>query len=309
MARKTKEDPTGQARNRQKGARALVRRINRAEIQVKKLFRAIPRERRRKVSIVNQEETVIYDYDIDDQGLSSLEMSVLFILSLELLQTQIGVMPFDWFWKKHIEPVYRQGTAEEISRINRLINGVIVDGLPVPKVPIESVLLSEPYRQALNKAQVSNFSSIKTLSDRTAAQVTQQLNLGIQAGNTPTEIAGVITERFDVSRSSAERIARTEVNKAYNDAKLNAVDVAAEQTKLRAGVIHISALIPTTRSTHAARHGNAYTTADQMKWWNEGANRINCLCNTESVLINRAGKVVQSEFQDNIKSQRVFFDN
>ena len=153
----------------------------------------------------------------------------------------------------------------------------------------------------------SNFEVIKTLSDRTADQVNQMINLGIQAGNTPTQISEMITQRFDVARSSADRIANTEVNKAYNDARLNAVDVAAEQTGLRAGVIHLSALLPTTRQTHGDRHGNAYTTAQQRQWWNSDANRINCHCSTTTVLIDRQGRVIDTELQQEIKAERTFF--
>lgn len=304
----TKTDPTGQARNRKRSTKRLDRRLRIAEREIKKLFRAIPRTRRNVTPIVNQS---IYEYEYSQQDFDSL---VQYWLNQQLLETQTGVMPFDWFWRDDIELPYRQGTAEETRDFNALIlgaiaAGVLINGLPPQTVPIEQVLLSEPYRTALNSAQVSNFQTIKTLSERTSAQVIQQVNAGIQAGNTPTEIADAITKRFDVAKSSAKRIAETEVNKAYNDARLRAADVMEQQTGLRAGVVHISALLPTTRAEHAARHGNAYTTADQLTWWNEGVNRINCKCSTRSVLIDSAGKVVQTELQDELKAERSFFDN
>lgn len=304
----TKTDPTGQARNRKRSTKRLDRRLRIAEREIKKLFRAIPRTRRNVTPIVNQS---IYEYEYSQQDFDSL---VQYWLNQQLLETQTGVMPFDWFWRDDIELPYRQGTAEETRDFNALIlgaiaAGVLINGLPPQTEPIEQVLLSEPYRTALNSAQVSNFQTIKTLSERTSAQVIQQVNAGIQAGNTPTEIADAITKRFDVAKSSAKRIAETEVNKAYNDARLRAADVMEQQTGLRAGVVHISALLPTTRAEHAARHGNAYTTADQLTWWNEGVNRINCKCSTRSVLIDSAGKVVQTELQDELKAERSFFDN
>lgn len=313
MPKKTKADPTGQARNRNKGTRRLSAKLTRAERQVKSLFREIPRLASRQTSIVNVEQTTIYDYDLTPQEQQQLERSVQFILNNELLETQIGDMPLNWYWQDNVEPSYRQGTAEELNRFNQLIStaviaGVLVDGLPPATIAVESVLLSEPYRQALNNVFVSNFQVIETLSERTSAQVMQQIRSGVQSGETPTVIAKSISERFDVSRSSAERISRTEINKTYNDAKLNVVDITAKRTGLRAGVIHISALTSTTRATHAARHGLAYTVADQLQWWNSGTNRINCLCSTESVLIDRSGKVVQSEFQADIKAERALFD-
>lgn len=310
MAKKTKADPTGQARNRNKGTRRLSTRLTRAEREVKALFRAIPRSSRRQTKIVNAEQTTVYDYEFDQEA---FERAIEFILNEELLETQTGVMPFDWYWKEDIELPYRQGTAEEVRDFNQLIAaavaaGVLINGLPPQQVSIEQVLLSETYRTAVNSAQVSNFTTIKGLSEKTSTQVLQQVNAGIQAGDTPTAIAANISKRFDVSRSDAKRISETEVNKAYNDAKLDATRILGEQTGLRAAVVHISALSTTTRQTHADRHGNAYTVSDQLQWWNTGANRINCKCTTRSVLIDRNGKVVQAELQEELKAERSFFD-
>lgn len=314
---KTKADPTGQQKNRKKGTLTLDRRLNKSEREVKALFRAIPKKRKTKATITNDflinAKTVFYEYEITDQELSQLGNSVGFILNNELLETQTGDMPFNWYWKDNIEQPYRQGTAESLVGFNQLISGaivagVLVKGLPPRPVPIEQVLLSEPYREALNKTYVTNFESVKTLSQRTSSQVMQQINAGIDAGDTPTAISKSISERFDVARSSAKRIADTEINKAYNNSKLRANDIAATETGLRSGVIHISALTPTTRNTHAARHGNAYTTVDQLQWWDSGSNRINCKCSTISVLIDSKGKVVQTETQEKIKAEKSFFD-
>lgn len=314
---KTKVDPTGQAKNRKKGTLTLDRRLIKSEREVKALFRAIPKKRKTKATITNEllinATTVFYEYEITEQELSQLQNSVSFILNNELLETQTGDMPINWYWKDNIELPYRQGTAEELVGFNQLISaaaiaGVVVKGLPPRPVPIEQVLLSESYREALNKTYVTNFESVKTLSERTSSQVMQQINAGIDAGETPTVISKNISERFKVSRSSAKRIADTEINKAYNDSKLRANDIAAAETGLRSGVIHISALTTTTRNTHAARHGNAYTTVDQRQWWDSNANRINCKCTTISVLIDSSGKVVQTKTQEKIKAEKSFFD-
>lgn len=309
MGKKTGEDPTGQAKSRNRGTRRLKTRLNRAERAVKSLFRSIPRTSRRQVQIVNAEQTTVYDYDYDQEAFAA---SVAFTINSQLIETQTNVMPFDWYWKEDVERPYRQGTAEEVRDFNLLIAGAVaagvtVGGLPPQAVPIEQVLLSEPYRSSLNSAQVENFASIKTLSERTASQVLQRINSGIQAGESPTLIANEISERFDVAKSSAKRISDTEINKAYNNAKMDATRLLGDRTQLRAAVIHISALLPTTRATHAARHGNTYTVADQMSWWNEGSNRINCKCSVESVLIDRKGKVVQAERQSEIKAEGVEF--
>jgi len=310
---KTKQDPTGAAKSRKKGALILDRRLTISEKAIKVLFRAIPKKRKSKAVIANAETTVFYEYAITDAEISQVGKSIEFILNNELLETQVGDVPVNWYFKPVIEQEYRRGTAEELINFNQLIAGaaiagVLVKGLPPRPVPIEQVLLSEPYRNALNKVYVSNFESIKTLSQRTSSQVIQRINAGIEAGSTPTVIAKEISERFDVSRSSAKRIARTEINQAYNLAKTNSVDIASEQTGLRSGVLHISALTTTTRNSHANRHGNIYSTVDQNQWWSRNANRINCLCSVKSVLIDKQGKAVDIESQEEIKAERSFFE-
>ena len=317
MSKKTKQDPTGQASNRNKGTLTLNRRLIKSEREIKALVRAIPKKRKVKRGLINLQginaDTVFYEYEITEQETIQLQRSIQFILNNELLETQTGDMPFNWFWKDNIELPYRQGTAEELINFNQLIagaaiSGILVKGLSPRPLPIEQILLSQNYREALNKVYVSNFESIKTLSQRTASQVIQRINAGISAGDTPTTIANEISDRFEVSKSSAKRIADTEINKAYTDSKLNANDIAAAETGLRAGVIHTSALSTTTRDTHAARHGNAYTTIDQRQWWDSNANRINCKCSIISVFIDSKGKVVQTETQEKIKAEKSFFD-
>ena len=222
-------------------------------------------------------------------------------------------MPAGWFWKERIEPPYRTGTAEEVNNFNQAVAaagviGTVIAGFPVQQIPIESVLLSEPYRASLSKVYTTQYNLFKGLSENTSKQVIEQISLGVQAKESPAVVAGRINKRYSVAKSSADRIANTEVNKAYNDASMATNTALAEQYSVRAGVIHISALTATTRETHAARHGNAYTVDQQTRWWNEGANRINCLCTTKSVLIDAGGNVVDSSTQKRIKAERSFFD-
>ena len=74
--------------------------------------------------------------------------------------------------------------------------------------------------------------------------------------------------------------------------------------------MHISALLPTTRSWHADRHGNVYTPEQQRRWWDEGANRINCHCSVRSVRVDKKGKVKNIQQQKRIKKRGAeFFQN
>jgi hypothetical protein len=304
----TPTDPTGQARNRDRATRKLQNRLTIAEREVKALFRAIPRTRRQQVILPNAETETIYAYDLPTTGAIALQIDIREAIDRALDVAGL-VPPPGWWYEPLIELPYRQGTLEEIRDFNQLIAQAIaagvtgVGGLPLLITDPADILLSPEYLQRLRVVVVRNYGLIKSLSSSTADQVIQQINLGIDAGETPSQIRKRITKRFDVSRSNAKRIADTEINRAYNDARLEAAKTAAERSGLRAGVLHISALIPTTRRVHAKRHSSAYTPDQQLKWWNSGSNRINCLCSTRSVLIDRGGKVVDQALQKEIKNQ------
>ena len=290
--RKTKSDPTGQRSNRRRTTKRLQRRIDSARRKVIDTFSRIP-------STIRTNATLTYRYDMTTEQKEEFYAEVRRIIALEVVGTmQADRVPIEWWFKPELELPVRQGYSEEIIDFNRLIKIANVrgitgkNGLPAQIIPVELALTSQDYVSVLNEKYLNGFNSIKTLSDRTADQVIQTVNAGLQAGNSPSEITASITDRFEVSQSSAKRIAVTEVNQAYNDARLAATEAAAGQTGLQAGVIHVSALLVTTRREHAKRQGNFYTVAEQLTWWNEGANRINCHCTTESALLDNDGKVI-----------------
>lgn len=293
--KKTAADPTGQRGNRTRTTKRLQRRLISAKRKVTALFHKIPFQSR----TVKVNADLVYRYDMTPEQKEAFQAEVRRIVALEVLGTQqADRVPPEWWFKPELELPVRQGYSEEVIQFNQLIKVANVKGLtgrngmPAQIIPVELALTSNDYSQQLNSAYLDGFNNIKTLSDKTADEVIRAVGAGIQAGNSPTEIASAITERFDVAASNAKRIAVTEVNKAYNDARLNATDAAADQTGLTAGIIHISALLRTTRRTHAARHGNFYTTREELAWWNKDANRINCHCTTKPALLDGDGNVI-----------------
>lgn len=307
---KRKSDPTGQASRRRKATRALDSRLVISERAIRRLVRDIPSARRTVTPLPNA-ATVVYDYQLTPAELLQLEIQIRTIIN-DQLETVGEIPPPAWFWTDQIEPPYRQGTMEEVNRINQLIAAAIISGAItdpfVQQVPIEQVLSSREYNEAIRRLTVMNYGTIKSLSDRTSSQVIQQINAGISAGNSPTDISKAIAERFDVSKSNAKRIADTEINRAYNNAKLDSADLIQKRTGQRTGVLHISALLPTTRDSHADRHGKLYTVEDQTRWWDTGPNRINCKCSTSTALIEADGTVIQQEDQATLQKEREFFE-
>lgn len=271
MGRITSEDPAGQNTNRQKASRALLSRLRVAE-----------RETR----------TIISDSPDDPSArqMNDLRRSIQFALNNQLLQTQDDEPVKSWYWTDELEQPYRQGALQEAVEINRqvrdaIIAGVLISGIFRPReIEAHGLITSKIYRDNFGLKVVDNFSVIKGLSETTTKQVMQQINIAMQSKLSVRETAVNIHERFNVSRSSAQRIAHTEINKSYNDARITTIEASEEQTGIPAKVEHLSALLTTTRGSHARRHGNFYTPAEQQKWWNTDANRINCYCSIRSSL-------------------------
>lgn len=312
MGRRTKQDPTGQAAARREAYARLARRLTEAQRAVVGLFKRIRYERRLETVLINA-TIPVYDYQITNQELIELEAAIRTVVNAAVMETQFNRMPPNWWWQEALEPPYREGMAAEIVEFNQLVAAELVrtrtrQGLAPQRLEIGAVLQSPEYQTALQNVYLRNFRELKGLSDDVSVQAMGVISRGIAAKTPPADVTASIVERFDVSRSRAKRIVDSEVNQAYNDARLDATDVAAGLTGLRAGVLHLSALIPTTREGHAARHGNAYTTDQQRRWWDSDANRINCHCSTRSVLIDAAGNVIDVELQQEIQAERKEFD-
>lgn len=297
---KTKGDPTGQRKNRADTSKHLAARIEKARREVITLFRAVPKSRRSVTKTVN-EQIPVYDYDLTPEQAEILNNKIRKIIDDLLLETEGNTMPMKWWMKEDLELPTRQATIEEINEFNRLIALAIALGMlgrggtELQRIAPEVVLSSQKYLSELRNVYIENFQTIKSLSDGTASQVIQKINSGINAGLTPTDISKSITERFNVSKSNADRIARTEVNRAYTGAKLRATKTAGEVSGAKPMVRHISALLPNrTRAHHAARHYLVYTPEEQEAWWAEGSNRINCLCTIRTVLIDKEGNYIES---------------
>lgn len=283
MARKTDADPNGQRVNRRNLRKQMNARLDRARRRVISLIRDIPR------TVVN-----FVQYDLPPVAQQDLRLDITTIIQDEL-ETTPPIVPPAWWYEPRIELPYRQGALEQTHEINQQIAELLVTGVilaapfPPQEINIDTLLTSRVYRDGLRGVVIENYGLIRTLSEQTAQQVINVINEGIQGGKPLQEIINDVIRRFDVAKSNASRIVNTEVNRAYTNARLDAIANSPVEMKVE----HISALLPTTRPHHAARHRRIYTVEQQRRWWSEGVNRINCFL---------PGTVVQGRFKGGLKS-------
>lgn len=247
-----------------------IRKIRRAYIEAIDRFTPEP--------AVNKAYTFNIDRDLLRTVLDGLERFVDGVL-LEGGENQL------WFFETYVGVAYQRGTAQEYANL--------AQQSPAYKAGRQSLidlLRSDPYQRRISLIQAREFEEMKGLGGGIKADMTRVLSDGMARGLNPRDIARNLTEQTKISEGRANRIARTEVSTALRRARLDEADDAAERYGTQAKQMHMSALSPTTRPTHASRHAKLFTTDEQREWWAKDGNSINCKCSTLSVLVDENGK-------------------
>ncbi len=269
------KDPTGQAGNRLRGKRDIAKRIRELREPVLDILDSFPFE-----SI--QVNKTTYRYDVNPDRIDSLfdELLAAFYEALELNNRRA------WFFNDYLGKSWQDGTVQAFTRLNTLAESASPD--IGEAMNLDSVLSSPEYTNRFEIISARAFENMKGFAGQAAADLGGILGRGVAQGQSPRTIARDIRAKFeDIEGHRALRIARTEVNNAYAEARYEQGKDVRDRLGLDIRVMHVSALVDSTRYTHAFRHGKLYTLEQQRDWWSEGTNKINCLCSTvEVVLIN-----------------------
>jgi hypothetical protein len=306
---KNEKDPTNLGALRARAFRDLNRRLKQANREVNLLISKIPYTTKRVAEIRNSfiVNEVIYEYQLNPQQAENLDAEIKMIID-KWMETAAANRPPRWFLSAYTDTGYSRGTTESFNNIKRIAPAATTaTGQALTAVQIEQILLSAPYRTRLEKVRSRVFELMKGFSGDTALDLSRTLQEAVANGEGVNTIKRTIAGRFGVSSSRAERIARTEINKAFTDSKLDMTVQARDDLGIKVAVMHNSAIAPTSRRSHVDRTGNVYTPEQQRKWWSKGANRINCLCSTIEVLVDSKGQVVQKDVQKIIKDRKKDF--
>ena len=148
------------------------------------------------------------------------------------------------------------------------------------------------------------YSDWKGISDTARADLANVIAESIGRGVNPRETASIVSKRLDVSMAKAKNIAQTEQVGALRQAQWNETDWAADRLGLNTGLLHLSALKPTTRQTHAFWHGKIRTTQEVRDWYAVDGNIFHCYCSQIPVLLNDDGSIFNKGLADKLKKER-----
>lgn len=293
------DDPTGIAGLRGRTLRAMKKQCRLSEADVKAFVRNV--FDRHLVGIETNATTYVYEYSPDAAAITNRQIKSL--IYRHMLGTNEPIWSLQWWMNSYLKQSFDRGARDSLQSAKNLSPASIVGpelSQEIRSTEVDQVLQQPYYRRRLEAAYGRTFNEMVGFSDTTAKQVSGILGRAITSGVNYRAVAKEFNKVFDdMAGYRSERIVRTEMNKINNDAytdntkQLNAT--IYNDSAYEVAVMHLSALTPTTRNSHAFRHGRVYTPEEQNEWWDSGSNRIQCLCSVTDVLRHKkTGEVLQT---------------
>ncbi|WP_431195716.1 phage minor head protein [Klebsiella pneumoniae] len=306
---RSKVDPTMSRKSVSKMERDIEDRYYEIKVALKALFdqRLTGRERESNsnnwhfLCHVNGAEPTLYQvnagkfiYDMSAQELADLLEAVQVILDDYLLE---GGEQSLWAMD-YVAAEAQRGTLEAFNNLSQQSQ------VYASQTTLQQLLSSPGHLNQVAAARLTTFSDWKVISDTARGDLTNIITDAVARGVNPRETASVISKRLDVSMSKAKNIAQTEQVGALREAQWNETDWASERLGLNTGLLHLSALKPTTRTTHAFWHGKVRTVQEVRDWYAVDGNKYHCYCSQIPVLLNDDGSIFSEGLADKLARER-----
>lgn len=235
-----------------------------------------------------------YIYDMTASKLASLLESVQGILDRWL--TEGGEQ--DIWSMDYVAAEYERGTQQAVDNLSAQ------SPIYEQQVTLADRLSSPAIQNQIASAQVATYSDWKGISDAARADLAGVITDSVARGINPRETASIVSKRLDVSMVRAKTIAQTEQVGALRAAQRNEAAWSRDTLGLNTAMLHLSALKPTSRSWHVARHGHTYTPEEVEAWYAERGNRYNCYCSQIPCLLNDDGNLFNKGLADKLEEER-----
>lgn len=233
-------------------------------------------------------------YDMTAQELADLLEAVQSILDDYLLEGgEQNLWAMDY-----VAAEAQRGTLEAFNNLSQQSQ------VYASQTTLQQLLNSPGYLNQIAAARLTTFSDWRVISDTARGDLTNIITDAVVRGVNPRETASVISKRLDVSMSKAKNIAQTEQVGALREAQWNETDWASERLGLNTGLLHLSALKPTTRTTHAFWHGKVRTVQEVRDWYAVDGNKYHCYCSQIPVLLNDDGSIFNQGLAEKLAKER-----
>lgn len=193
------------------------------------------------------------------------------------------------WYEPFVEQAHQLGAAQSVTNLSRLSEAYAASR------GLESVVFSEPYRLRVALSKYRSYEQWTSLGAAARNDLAQAIGQAVADGANPKVAKRLIAERLGVSRSRAELYAQTDITGTLRESRMAEADYAEEELGIKVALLWTSAFLPTTRATHAARHGHTYTTAEVKDFYSRDGNRYRCHCATTECLLGDDGKPILTD--------------
>lgn len=254
-----------------------------------------------------------YQYQLDPLLMSQINSYIEALLNEIIYGNAQGEWSAGWWANAYASGAYQQAAEQVASQTQLLaVDAGVTQELPsLQYLRAEAVVMEPGFQRRLGSVYARLFEDMKGFTDVDKRNMAGIITRGMAAGQSPRVIAREMEKKGLEQDWRCLRIASTEVNQAYRQGSWDETDAVNDEvfgdSDYIMKVMHMSALLATTRRDHAARHGTICTPAEEREWFATKATggQIQCHCTTVDILVNRkTGKPMNTKLRDILLAQK-----
>ena len=254
-----------------------------------------------------------YQYQLDPLLMSQINSYIEALLNEIIYGNAQGEWSAGWWANAYASGAYQQAAEQVITQTQLLAaDAGVTQELPsLQYLRAEAVVMEPGFQRRLGSVYARLFEDMKGFTDVDKRNMAGIITRGMAAGQSPRVIAREMEKKGLEQDWRCLRIASTEVNQAYRQGSWGETDAVNDEvfgdSDYVMKVMHMSALLATTRRDHAARHGTICTPAEEREWFATKASggQINCHCSEVNILVNRkTGKPMNTKLRDILLEQK-----
>lgn len=193
-----------------------------------------------------------------------------------------------FWWSRYDQEATQMGAAQSVANLTRL------SAAYASSRTLQEVIWSEPYRNRLAAAQIRSMDHWTGLGATARSTLSSIIGRAVVDGKNPQAVRTEIAEALGVSKSQALGYAQTEITGVLRDSRWAEADYASVELGINLAILWTSALLSTTRASHAAKHGRAYTTSEVRDFYSRDGNRFRCHCSQTECLLDEDNRPILS---------------
>jgi len=254
-----------------------------------------------------------YQYQLDPLLMSQINSHIEALLNEIIYGNAQGEWSAGWWANAYASGAYQQAAEQVVTQTQLLAaDAGVTQELPsLQYLRAEAVVMDPGFQRRLGSVYARLFEDMKGFTADDKRNMAGIITRGMAAGQSPRVIAREMEKKGLEQDWRCLRIASTEVNQAYRQGSWDETDAVNDEvfgdSDYMMKVMHLSALLPTTRRDHAARHGAICTPAEEREWFATKATggQIQCHCSTVDILVNRkTGKPMNTKLRDILLEQK-----